>query len=72
MIDPAYYQERISAFLTANQDQILGELTNKHQFALDLMQKKALVGQIVNLKEQLQDFPHDNLFLEFAIPRMGN
>lgn len=71
MIEPVYYQERISTFLTANQDQILGELTNRHQFALDPMQKNAWVGQIENLKEQLEDFPYDEIFLEFAIPRMA-
>jgi hypothetical protein len=71
MIKTAYYHEKISIFLAANQDQILGELTNKHHFALDPTQKNAWVGQIANLKEQLRDFSQDDLFLEFAIPRMG-
>jgi hypothetical protein len=71
MIEPAYYQNKISSFLAANQDQILGELTNKHSFAVDLKQKNAWIEQIQSLKDQLCDFLDDNIFLEFAIPRMG-
>jgi hypothetical protein len=71
MIERAYYDSSISAFLTASQDQILGELANKHHFALDIMQKNAWLDEIVSLKKYLRDFPDGHIFFEFSIPRMG-
>ncbi len=71
MIERAYYRNNISAFLTASQSQILGELASRHHFALDVMQKNAWVGQIVRLKEDLRDFQDGDIFFEFSIPRMG-
>jgi len=71
MIEPAYYQSKISVFLSTNQEEILGALANKHSFALDVLQKNSWLEQITNLKVQLHDFPQDDVFLEFAIPRMG-
>lgn len=71
MIKRAYYQSSILMFLAASQDEILGELTNNHHFALDIMQKNAWIEQITNLKGQLQSIPNGDVFFEFAIPRMG-
>lgn len=71
MIERAYYKSNISAFLIANQDQILGELASKHHFSLDILQKNAWVEQTARLKEHLLDFQDGDIFLEFAIPRMG-
>ncbi len=71
MIRRAYYQNNISGFLGERNGQILGELTNNHHFALDIMQKNAWLKQIGNLKEQLPDFLPGEIFFEFSIPRMG-
>jgi len=71
MIKRAYYQNTISKFLADSQDQILGELTSNHHFALDIMQKNAWIEQITNLKDQLKGFSSGDLFFEFTIPRMG-
>ena len=71
MIQPAYYQNKISTFLTADQDQILGELANKHYFALDIFQKNAWIEQITNTKQELHDLQDGHIFFEFSIPRMG-
>ena len=71
MIQPAYYQNKISTFLTADQDQILGELANKHHFALDIFQKNAWIEQITNTKQELHDLQDGHIFFEFSIPRMG-
>jgi hypothetical protein len=71
MIEPAYYQSKISTFLSHNEIQILGHLSNKHHFDLGISQKGAWVDQITNLKEQLHHFPDGNIFFEFSIPRMG-
>lgn len=71
MIDRAYYSDKIAAFLTASQDQILGELAKKHHFSLDIWQKNAWIEQIANLKGHLSQFRDGDIFLEFSIPRMG-
>lgn len=71
MIERAYYKNSIPAFLTASQDQILGELASKNLFALEVIQKNAWVEQITNLKEQLRNFRDGDIFFEFSIPRMG-
>lgn len=71
MIERAYYSANISAFLSVGQAQILGELTKKHNFALDITQKNAWIEQITKLKVQLHNFSGGEIFLEFSIPRMG-
>ena len=71
MIERAYYKNSISAFLTASQDQILGELSNKHHFALDITQKNAWLEEITNLKDHLRNSYDGYIFFEFSIPRMG-
>jgi len=71
MIERAYYKNKISAFLVDSQSQILGELANKHHFALDIMQKNAWIEQIIDLKRHLGYFQDGDIFFEFSIPRMG-
>jgi hypothetical protein len=71
MIDRAYYKDKILAFLNTNPDQILGELSSKHDFALDIMQRNAWIEQIATLKKNLSDFQDGYIFFEFSIPRMG-
>lgn len=67
----AYYQDNIFNFLKDSQEEILGELTSNHHFALEIMQKNAWIEQIINLKDQLSDFQDGDIFFEFSIPRMG-
>src|ERR1700748_3565180 len=71
MIQSAYYQNNISTFLTAEPDQVLGELAKGHHFALDIFQRNAWIEQIGNLKQQLRELQDGYIFLEFSIPRMG-
>lgn len=67
----SYYKNNILHFLAADSKRILGELTDNHHFALDIMQKNAWIEQIVNLKEQVTAFGQGEIFFEFSIPRMG-
>jgi DUF2075 family protein len=71
MMERAYYQNRIPAFLKASPDAILGELSRKNQFPLEIPQRSAWLAQINSLKEQLRDFQDGEVFFEFSIPRMG-
>ena len=71
MIQRAYYQAKISTFLVADQDQVLGKLSHQHHFSLDISQKNAWIKQVANLKQQLRDLPDGYIFFEFSIPRMG-
>ena len=67
----AYYSKELQEFLTDDNDRILGELTNNHQFALEEQQRNAWREQIIILKEQLQEFESGHILFEYSIPRMG-
>jgi len=67
----AYYSASIVKFLNDNSDSILGELTRKHQFALEDLQRNAWILQIEILKNELANLPESYLAFEYAIPRMG-
>ena len=71
MIAPAYYQAPIDRFLNQSVDEILGQLTAAHGFALELTQRDAWKVQIELLQDQLRELDHGEIFFEFAIPRMG-
>nr|WP_321510264.1 DUF2075 domain-containing protein [uncultured Hyphomonas sp.] len=71
VIAPAYYQAPIDRFLNQSVDEILGQLTAAHGFALELMQRDAWKVQIELLQEELRELDHGEIFFEFAIPRMG-
>lgn len=67
----AYFQASTTAFLKVSEDEVLGQMTAAHGFALDILQRNAWIEQIVILKTALQRLNRGTLFLEFAIPRMG-
>ncbi|KCZ64596.1 hypothetical protein HY36_12180 [Hyphomonas atlantica] len=71
MIAPAYYQAPIDQFLNQSVDEILGQLTAAHGFALELTQRDAWKVQVELLQDQLRELDHGEIFFEFAIPRMG-
>lgn len=71
MISRAYYSASIEKFHRDTNDQILGELTRHHQFALEDLQRNAWISQIEILKDTLTDLPGCYLSFEYAIPRMG-
>jgi hypothetical protein len=71
VIAPAYYQAPLDAFLSHSLDEVLGQLTGAHGFALELAQRDAWLVQIRFLKEELAECRSGHIYFEFAIPRMG-
>ena len=67
----SYYSGNFKEFLNTNDDQILGELTKKHKFELDINQKNAWQEQIKILKKILPNLDDGYVAFEFEIPRMG-
>ncbi|SMY07249.1 DUF2075 domain-containing protein [Flavimaricola marinus] len=70
-MNQAYYSATVAQFLTEAPDHIFGQLSRSHRHDLEQEQKRAWLGQIQVLKEQLASWPHANLYFEFSIPRMG-
>jgi Uncharacterized conserved protein (DUF2075) len=68
----AYYHDTIPNFFGTNQDQILGELTSRHHFALDILQKNSWAEEIELFKRHLKEISDGDIFFEFSIPRMGS
>ncbi|MBT4326625.1 MAG: DUF2075 domain-containing protein [Candidatus Nitrosopelagicus sp.] len=67
----AYYSKELAEFLTDDNDRILGELTNNHQFALEEQQRNAWTQQIEILKNELHSLDSAHIMFEYSIPRMG-
>jgi len=67
----AYYSASLDKFLNDDSDSILGELTRKHQFALEDLQRNAWISQVEILKNELANLPRAHLAFEYATPRMG-
>jgi hypothetical protein len=65
-----YYSNLIPDFLEEHPNQILGELTRKSPFSIDLTQTQAWLYQIDCLKQSLSGYS-GRIFFEYAIPRMG-
>ena len=71
MLHTAYYEADLATFCTANENEILGELTARHSFALENQQRDAWRQQITLLKTSLIDIAIGRIYFEFSIPRMG-
>ncbi len=67
----AYYEADLASFCKANENEILGELAARHNFALENQQRYAWQQQITILQATLIGFPIGRIYFEFAIPRMG-
>lgn len=67
----AYYTAKRDKFYADSDEQILGELVQKHHFALEEGQKLAWLRQILILREALTAQAEFTLYFEFTIPRMG-
>lgn len=71
MLLNAYYSADISAFITADNESILGALAANTTFSVDPAQRNAWLGQIDVLKTSLQDLS-GWILLEFIVPRIGS
>jgi hypothetical protein len=65
-----YYQNSIHEFIKEDNQKILGQLVNCHEFVLEEQQRNSWNTQIVCLKEWLQNI-NGTLIFEYSIPRMG-
>lgn len=70
MLHIAYYEAEVKDFCKADPNAVLGELTNRHGFALESQQKFAWQEQIFILQTTLIHVP-GTIYFEFSIPRMG-
>lgn len=70
MLHIAYHEADIKDFCTAEPNAVLGELVNRHGFALESQQKFAWQEQIAILQALLTNIP-GQIYFEFSIPRMG-
>lgn len=71
MLHNAYYETDLASFCQANENEILGELTARHHFALENQQRYAWQQQITILKASLIGITTGRIYFEFSIPRMG-
>jgi hypothetical protein len=71
VMEVAYYQAPISAFLLANESEILGKLTRVHGFLLEQQQRNAWLVQVHLMRQAVRNFTIGHILFEFAIPRMG-
>lgn len=71
MLQIAYYEDDLTTFCNASENEILGELTSGHSFALENLQRNAWQQQIKFLKTALTNLAIGRIYFEFSIPRMG-
>lgn len=67
----SYYSNSIPGFLLDDETKILGQLSLRHVFALEDLQKNAWISQIRILKNSLKSINRGQIHFEFLIPRMG-
>jgi len=65
-----YYSDTIANFLTSKSQEILGELVESYDFALEETQRDAWLEEIHILQKTLQSY-RGSIYFEYSIPRMG-
>ncbi|MFM2397634.1 MAG: hypothetical protein RLZZ144_884, partial [Pseudomonadota bacterium] len=66
----AYYAATIECFVNSSNEEILGRLTLKNDFALIQAQRDAWITQIEILRVTLLPYG-GSVYFEYSIPRMG-
>ena len=69
-MNPYFYSDAISKFITSSPQEIFGALTQSSEFADEPTQKEAWTQEITILKEVLKNHK-GKIFFEYSIPRMG-
>lgn len=68
----AYFAADIQEFLQADSEKIIGALTQRSEFSVDLSQRYAWEAQINILKTALAPYAgQGRLYFEYAVPRLG-
>jgi hypothetical protein len=72
LIERAYYASAIEKFLVADAATVLGELTQRSEFAVDINQRDAWLVEIQALRAALAPYSgRGRVYLEFVVPRLG-
>lgn len=71
MLHIAYYESDVCSFCQEDPLKILGTLTERHGFVLEIQQRSAWQEQIKLLQQVLTGVGKGQIFFEFSIPRMG-
>lgn len=72
LIERAYYASAIDEFLVAESATVLGELTRRSEFAVDISQRDAWLVEVTVLREALAPYSgRGRVYLEFVVPRLG-
>lgn len=66
----AYYSSSITEFCSQKSQAILGAITERNDFDLNLQQRDAWIAQTHVLQSALKPY-QGNIYYEFSIPRMG-
>lgn len=67
----AYYHAKVADFIRSPVPDVLGQLTQQHDFSLEDLQRNAWVEEIQILKRELAPFPQAEVIFEYSIPRVG-
>jgi hypothetical protein len=70
-MDRAYFSASAEAFHRTSPGEIFGALVHNHHFASDPLQQVAWNAEIEHLQEIAPQLSGAQIYLEFAIPRMG-
>jgi hypothetical protein len=65
-----YYSDKITSFLKAAPNEILGKLVQSNNFALEQTQRDAWLAEVNILQKALQLY-QGSIYFEYSIPRMG-
>ena len=73
MIDRSYYSDSIVNFLEAPTDSILGQLSRRSAFSVEITQREAWIEQVRLLKDVLPPFTNASgaIYFELSVPRLG-
>ncbi len=72
LVERSYYSASIAEFRDSDVDSVLGHLTARSEFDVDLSQRDAWRAEIDCLQFALASAdPRGHLFLEFVVPRLG-
>lgn len=67
----AWYSSSLAGFLAESDEAVIGTLTSRSQFAVDLTQRDAWLAEIRILRSALRGL-EGAVFLEFDVPRVGS
>jgi len=68
----AYYSNTIQAFITADPNEVLGEIVSNSQFDVEILSRNTWQEEIQILRRELSGFGFGHILFEYTIPRIGS